>query len=210
MWKWLTGMGTGNTLIDRFWFQCCEDGEVTGRSPVLVLKANNRQSLVICSSGCVLYMIAYERWKAQAMQNGLDRKLALPLGYSKGLSAEALDRGRRRFMRALDRMFIGAGHDQQIKLEAFQGLPIEADLKPSHPLAVVQSAKLHQSIRRAQASRYAWGLDGCRRTRRRRHPYRIVRRPRKRKHRRPGRLLPGHGLCRQQMGSETNQGREST
>jgi hypothetical protein len=43
-------------------------------------------------------------------------------------------------------MFIGAGHDQQIKLEAFQGLPIEADLKPSHPLAVVQSAKLHQSI----------------------------------------------------------------
>lgn len=33
-------------------------------------------------------MIAYERWKAQAMQNGLDRKLALPLGYSKGLSAE--------------------------------------------------------------------------------------------------------------------------
>ena len=33
-------------------------------------------------------MIAYERWKGEAMQNGLDRKLALPLGYSKGLSAE--------------------------------------------------------------------------------------------------------------------------
>ncbi|MGH8658190.1 MAG: hypothetical protein ACREV4_06865 [Gammaproteobacteria bacterium] len=33
-------------------------------------------------------MIAYQRWKAQAMQNGADRKLVLPLGYSKGLSAE--------------------------------------------------------------------------------------------------------------------------
>jgi hypothetical protein len=32
--------------------------------------------------------IAYERWKAEASQNGVDRKLVLPLGYAKGLSAE--------------------------------------------------------------------------------------------------------------------------
>lgn len=33
-------------------------------------------------------MIAYQRWKTQAKRNGADRKLVLPLGYSKGLSAE--------------------------------------------------------------------------------------------------------------------------
>ncbi|MCI0528654.1 MAG: hypothetical protein L0Y56_14545, partial [Nitrospira sp.] len=55
-----------------------------------------KDQLAVPSLGNVQTLLtAYNRWKARITQNGADRKLVLPLNYSKGLSAEFTEaRGR--------------------------------------------------------------------------------------------------------------------
>ena len=66
-------------------------------------------------------MIAYERWKAQAMQNGLDRKLALSLGYSKGLSAKFTQAHGQAILDLVDGVSLSRSPDYPIRMPSTSG-----------------------------------------------------------------------------------------